>query len=181
MSKFVRKIALLFMVCGLAVSVSFGAMNKYQKENCEKAKAYRLSDERFNMCMKDSIKIGGWASSTETGKSGHICPIQKFIALCEFVEKNSPANDKNAKKTLEEAWRLNRDKKSEYYYHFGMYGLVMDREFIKAQSALTLNVLDEVIEEAEIWKEGKKWESYRNNAIGGVLKENAEALEGSRK
>lgn len=176
MSKFVRKIALLFMVCGLAVSVSFGEMSKYQKENCEKAKAYRLSDERFNMCMEKST--GGWADSYETGKSGHICPIQKFIALCEFVEKNSPANDKHAEKALKEAWRLNRDKNSEYCYHFPFEGV----EFRYAAYILNNeDKLEYLIELAEIWKEGKKWESYRNNAIGGALKENAEALEGSRK
>ncbi len=116
MSKLVRKIAMLFMVCGLAVSVSSGA--KIYEDEQEKIdevmaqykktlKACGMERPTIEKCNDESDKDFYY----RFGSSSAICKAERFFNFVEFYKSYGGEFDGH-----EAFMKAKRDKNSETKY-----------------------------------------------------------------
>lgn len=112
MSKLVRKIAMLFMVCGLAVSVSSGA--KIYEDDQEKIDEIMAQYEKaLKACSvkRPTIEMCDEKSKSYSYDNEKFCPTERFLNFIEFYKSYGGEFDGH-----EAFMKAKRDKDSETKY-----------------------------------------------------------------
>ena len=112
MSKLVRKIAMLFMVCGLAVSVSSGAkILDDDQELIDEVMAQYKKTLKACSAKRPTIEMCDEKSKSYSYDNEKFCPTERFLNFIEFYKSYGGEFDGH-----EAFMKAKRDKDSETKY-----------------------------------------------------------------